>query len=147
MVIYYGVFGLIADLALVANALLIVAIMVMFDATLTLPGMAGIVLTLGMAVDANVIINERIREEVRAGKTPRAAVDAGYGRAFWTIFDANLTTLISTVVLWSYGSGPIQGFAVTLFIGLVVSMFTAIVITRLVMDYMTIKLKVSRLSV
>jgi protein-export membrane protein SecD len=105
------------------------------------------VLTLGMAVDANVIINERIREEVRAGKTPRAAVDTGYSRAFWTIFDANLTTVISVVVLWSYGSGPIQGFAKVTFFGLIASMFTAIYVTRLVMDYLTIHRKVDRLSV
>ena len=147
MVIYYGVAGVFADLALCMNALFMLAIMAGLGATLTLPGMAGIVLTMGMAVDANVIINERIREELAAGKTPRAAVEAGYSRAFWTIFDANFTTIISTVVLWSYGSGPIQGFAVTLFIGVIVSMFTAIVVTRLFMDYSTIKRKVQRLSV
>jgi preprotein translocase subunit SecD len=147
MVIYYRLSGVVSDVALVLNALFIIAIMAGLGAALTLPGIAGIVLTLGMAVDANVIINERIREELAAGKTPRAAVDAGYSRAFWTIFDANFTTIISTVVLWSYGSGPIQGFAVTLFIGVIVSMFTAIFVTRLFMDYLTIKLKVERLSV
>jgi len=147
MMVYYGLAGVVADIALCLNALFLMAIMAGLGATLTLPGMAGIVLTMGMAVDANVIINERVREELAAGKTPRAAVDAGYSRAFWTIFDANFTTIISTVVLWSYGSGPIQGFAVTLFIGVIVSMFTAIVVTRLFMDYLTIKRKVERLSV
>jgi len=147
MLIYYKISGAVADLALVLNAVFILAILAAFQATLTLPGIAGIILTIGMAVDANVIINERVREELHAGKTPRAAVDAGYSRAFWTIFDANFTTLIAAVVLWSYGSGPIQGFAVTLFIGILASMFTAIFVTRLVMDYLTIKLKVERLSV
>jgi protein-export membrane protein SecD len=147
MVIYYRTSGMVADLALILNAVFILAVLAAFQATLTLPGIAGIILTIGMAVDANVIINERVREELHAGKTPRAAVDAGYSRAFWTIFDANFTTLIAAVVLWSYGSGPIQGFAVTLFIGILASMFTAIFVTRLVMDYLTIKVKVERLSV
>jgi protein-export membrane protein SecD len=147
MLIYYKISGAVADLALILNAVFILAVLAAFQATLTLPGIAGIILTIGMAVDANVIINERVREELHAGKTPRAAVDAGYSRAFWTIFDANFTTLIAAVVLWSYGSGPIQGFAVTLFIGILASMFTAIFVTRLVMDYLTIKLKVERLSV
>ncbi|MBW1872961.1 MAG: protein translocase subunit SecD, partial [Deltaproteobacteria bacterium] len=147
MAFYYRISGLVADLALIINALFILAVMAAFEATLTLPGVAGIILTIGMAVDANVIINERVREELRAGKTPRAAVDAGYSRAFWTIFDANFTTLIAAVVLWSYGSGPIQGFAVTLFIGILASMFTAIFVTRLVVDYLTIRLKVTRLSI
>jgi len=105
MVIYYRISGFVADLALIINAVFILAVMAAFEATLTLPGVAGIILTIGMAVDANVIINERVREELRAGKTPRAAVDAGYGRAFWTIFDANFTTLSDAGVLWSYGSG------------------------------------------
>ncbi|NMB76153.1 MAG: protein translocase subunit SecD [Myxococcales bacterium] len=147
MVVYYGIFGLIADVALVLNAILILVCMVAFGATLTLPGIAGIVLTLGMAVDANVIINERIREELRAGKTPRAAVEAGYSRAFWTIFDANLTTLITAFVLMSYGSGPVQGFAVTLAIGLVVSMFTAIFVTRVLVDWLVAHRKAASISV
>jgi protein-export membrane protein SecD len=147
MLIYYRVSGAVADLALILNAVFILAVLAAFQATLTLPGIAGIILTIGMAVDANVIINERVREELHSGKTPRAAVDAGYSRAFWTIFDANFTTLIAAVVLWSYGSGPIQGFAVTLFIGILASMFTAIFVTRLVMDYLTIRLKVEKLSV
>ena len=129
------------------NAVFILAVMSAVQATLTLPGIAGIILTIGMAVDANVIINERIREELRLGKTARAAVEAGYGRAFWTIFDANFTTLIAAVVLWSYGSGPVQGFAVTLFIGIFASMFTAIFVTRLVVDYLVIRLKVQKLSI
>ena len=136
-----------ADLALILNALFILAVMAMVGATLTLPGIAGIILTIGMAVDANVIINERIREELHMGKTPRASVDAGYKAAFWTIFDASFTTLIAAVVLWSYGSGPIKGFAVTLFIGILASMFTAIFVTRLVMDWLTIRRKVERLSI
>ncbi len=147
MVFYYRASGLIADMALVFNAVFILAVMAAFQATLTLPGVAGIILTIGMAVDANVIINERIREELRAGKTTRAAVDAGYSRAFWTIFDANFTTLIAAVVLWSYGSGPIQGFAVTLFIGILASMFTAIFVTRLIVDYLVIRLKMQHLSI
>ncbi len=147
MFIYYRLSGVVADLALILNALFIMTVMAAFEATLTLPGIAGIILTIGMAVDANVIINERIREEVHSGKTPRAAVEAGYSRAFWTIFDANFTTLIAAVVLWSYGSGPIQGFAVTLFIGILASMFTAIFITRIVVDWLVLKKKVQHLSV
>jgi preprotein translocase subunit SecD len=147
MVVYYRISGIVADLALLLNALFIMAVMAAFQATLTLPGIAGIILVIGMAVDANVIINERIREELHSGKTVRAAVDAGYGRAFWTIFDANFTTLIAAVVLWSYGSGPIQGFAVTLFIGILASMFTAIFVTRIVIDWLVLKVKVERLSI
>ncbi len=147
MFLYYRLSGFIADIALILNALFIMAVMAAFQATLTLPGIAGIILTIGMAVDANVIINERIREELHSGKTPRAAVDAGYGRAFWTIFDSNFTTLIAAVVLWSYGSGPIQGFAVTLFVGILASMFTAIFVTRIIIDWVVLKLKVKRLSI
>jgi len=114
----------------VANLVLIVAILSLLQATLTLPGIAGIVLTVGMAVDANVLIYERIREELRVGSTPQAAIHAGYEKAFSTIMDANITTLIAAVVLFSIGSGPVKGFAVTLAIGIVTSMFTAIVGTR-----------------
>jgi preprotein translocase subunit SecD len=131
MAIYYRMAGLIADVALTLNALLILAALAFLQATLTLPGIAGFVLTLGMAVDANVLINERIREELRAGKSARAAVDQGYDRAFWTIFDSHVTTLIAAVILFFTGSGPVQGFATTLTIGLIASMFTAIVVTRL----------------
>jgi preprotein translocase subunit SecD len=127
----YGMFGLMADVALTLNIVLIAAVLSMLQATLTLPGIAGIVLTIGMAVDANVLIFERIREEVRNGRTPISAVDAGYSRALTTIIDANITTLIAAILLFQFGSGPIKGFAVTLAIGLLTSMFTAIMVTRL----------------
>ena len=130
MVAYYKVFGLFADAALLANLVLIVAILSLLQATLTMPGIAGIVLTVGMAVDANVLIYERIREELRVGSTPQAAIHAGYEKAFSTIMDANITTLIAAVVLFSIGSGPVKGFAVTLAIGIITSMFTSIVGTR-----------------
>jgi len=130
-VLYYRVSGLYASAALAANLLLLIGVMSMFEATLTLPGLAGIVLTVGMAVDANVIIFERIREELRAHKTPRAAISTGFSKAFWTIMDANITTLGTAIVLYNYGTGPIKGFAVTLSIGVVTSVFAALVITRL----------------
>lgn len=130
MALYYSVFGIIADIALTLNLLLIVAILSMLGATLTLPGIAGIVLTVGMAVDANVLIFERIREELRNGVTVQASIHAGFERAFSTIVDANVTTLIVAVVLFSVGSGPIKGFAITLCIGILTSMFTAITFTR-----------------
>ena len=128
---YYRLAGGYASLALAANLLLLIGVMSLFGATLTLPGIAGIVLTVGMAVDANVIIFERIREELRTGKTPRAAVATGFNKAFRTILDANVTTLITALVLYEFGSGPIQGFAVTLAIGIVTSVFAALVLTRL----------------
>ena len=131
MVIVYGLFGIFADIALIVNMVLIVSVLSALQATLTLPGIAGIVLTIGMAVDANVLVFERIREEVRAGRTPISAIDAGYSRAISTIIDANLTTLIAAVILFQFGSGPIKGFAVTLMIGIITSMFTAIMLTRL----------------
>jgi preprotein translocase subunit SecD len=134
MPLYYKGAGLIADLSLIMNVMLLLAAMSIPEATLTLPGLAGIVLTVGMAVDANVIIYERIREEVRSGKSPRAAVETGYGRAFWTIFDAQITTFIAGVVLLQYGSGPIKGFAVTLLIGIITSMFTGIFVSRVFFD-------------
>lgn len=137
MIIYYRIAGLAADLALVCNGVFIVAILSGAAATLTLPGIAGIILTIGMAVDANVIIYERIREELRGGKSPRAAVDTGYKRAFWTIFDAQITTFIAGVVMFQYGTGAIKGFAVTLLIGIITSMFSAIFVSRLVLDFMT----------
>jgi preprotein translocase subunit SecD len=108
------------------------------NATLTLPGIAAFVLTLGIAVDANVLINERIREELRHGKTMRAALEAGYGRVFWTIFDSHVTTLVAGLVLMQYGSGPVRGFAVMLTIGIVASFFTSIVVTRAIMDWLVI---------
>lgn len=131
MVIAYGKFGVMANVALIFNLLLILAVLSVIQATLTLPGIAGIVLTVGMAVDANVLIFERIREEVRAGRTPISAIDAGYSRALTTIIDANVTTLIAAVLLYAFGSGPVRGFAVTLAVGIATSMFTAIMVTRL----------------
>ncbi|MEE4296936.1 MAG: protein translocase subunit SecD [Wenzhouxiangella sp.] len=130
MAVYYKVFGLVANIALTANLVLIVALLSMLGATLTLPGIAGIVLTVGMAVDANVLIFERIKEELRNGNTPQASIRAGYEKAFSTIADANVTTLIAAVVLFMFGTGPIKGFAVTLSLGIATSMFTAIVGTR-----------------
>jgi preprotein translocase subunit SecD len=135
MIIYYRAFGVIANLALGANLVLIVGVMSMIPgATLTLPGMAGIVLTVGMAVDANVLIFERIREEIRAGKTIQQAIHQGYDAAFSTIIDANITTLIAALILFSVGTGPIKGFAVTLSIGIITSMFTAVIGTRAVVN-------------
>ena len=132
MALAYGMFGLMADVALLLNIVLIAAALSLLQATLTLPGIAGIVLTIGMAVDANVLVFERIREEQRAGRTPISAVDAGYRRALTTIIDANVTTLIAAVLLLIFGSGPVKGFGVTLAIGLLTSMFTAIMVTRLI---------------
>src|SRR5512136_1314777 len=137
MLLYYRMSGFIADVALVENGLLVLAIMSLLGSTLTLPGSAGFVLTLGMAVDANVLINERIREELRAGKTVRQAVDQGYDKVFWTIVDSHVTALVAAVVLMQYGSGPVRGFAVTLIIGLLASMFTSIVVTRVIVDWFT----------
>jgi preprotein translocase subunit SecD len=134
MAVYYKVFGLVADLALAFNLVLIVALLSLLQATLTMPGIAGIVLTVGMAVDANVLIFERIREELRNGNTPQASIHAGYAKAFSTIADANVTTLIAAIVLFSFGTGPIKGFAVTLSLGIVTSMFTAIMGTRAVIN-------------
>ncbi|ABA58808.1 SecD export membrane protein [Nitrosococcus oceani ATCC 19707] len=134
MALYYRVFGLVANLALAANLVLVVSLLSMLQATLTLPGIAGIVLTVGMAVDANVLIFERIREELRNGSSPQASIEAGYANALSTIVDANITTLITAVVLFGFGTGPIKGFAVTLSLGILTSMFTAIVGTRAVIN-------------
>ena len=134
MAFYYRWFGMIANVALFSNLVFIVAVLSMLGASLTLPGIAGIVLTVGMAVDANVLIFERIREELRNGNTPQAAIHAGYEKAFSTIADANVTTLIAAFVLFLFGTGPIKGFAVTLSIGILTSMFTAIVGTRVVVN-------------
>ena len=134
MIIWYRVFGAVANIALAANLVLIVALLSLLQATLTLPGIAGIVLTVGMAVDANVLIFERIREELRVGNSPQASIDAGYSKAFSTIADANITTLIAAIVLFSFGTGSIKGFAVTLSLGILTSMFTAIVGTRAVVN-------------
>jgi preprotein translocase subunit SecD len=134
MLIYYRVSGLIADLALGLNLLILLAAMAAFQATLTLPGIAGIVLTIGMAVDTNILIFERIREELRAGKTVRAAIDAGFSRAFKTVIDTHVTVLVSGLILFQFGTGPVKGFAVSLMIGIAASLFTAVFFTRLVFD-------------
>ena len=134
MIVWYRLFGAVANLALAANLVLIVALLSMLQATLTMPGIAGIVLTVGMAVDANVLIFERIREELRLGNSPRASIDAGYSKAFSTIADANITTLIAAIVLFGFGTGTIKGFAITLTLGILTSMFTAIVGTRMVIN-------------
>ncbi|MBT3182350.1 MAG: protein translocase subunit SecD [Deltaproteobacteria bacterium] len=147
MLIYYKGSGLIANVALLINLFFILSALALFQATLTLPGIAGIVLTLGMAVDANVLIFERIREELRSGKGARAAVDSGYHNAMRTIIDANVTTLIAGLVLYQFGTGPIKGFAVTLIIGLSVSMYTACVCTRMVYDFFVTKFKMSKISI
>jgi len=147
MAVYYRVFGLTADLALLANLVLIVALLSMLQASLTLPGIAGIVLTVGMAVDANVLIFERIREELRNGNSPQASIRAGYEKAFSTIADANITTLIAACVLWVFGTGPIRGFATTLGLGILTSMFTAIVGTRAVVNLIYGYRTVDRLAI
>jgi preprotein translocase subunit SecD len=130
MVIYYKVFGLIANIALFSNLIFIVAMLSLLQASLTLPGIAGIVLTVGMAVDANVLIFERIREEISIGESPQVAIHSGYEKAFSSIADANITTLIAAIVLFGLGTGPIKGFAITLMLGIITSMFTSIVGTR-----------------
>jgi preprotein translocase subunit SecD len=134
MMVYYRLSGLIADLALGLNLLILMASMAAFGATLTLPGLAGIALTIGMAVDTNILIFERVREELRVGKTPRAAIDAGFSRAFRTIIDTHVTVLVTAAILYNFGSGPVKGFAVSLFVGLTASLFTAVFFTRLLFD-------------
>ncbi len=146
MVLYYGVAGVIANTALIANLFLILAIMSMFEATLTLPGMAGIVLTVGMAVDANVIINERIRELLHSGSSITKAIEQGYNNAFTAIWDANVTTLIAAVVLFAYGTGPIKGFSLTISIGILASMLTAILGTHGIYQYLLPKIDKNRLG-
>lgn len=147
MFIYYRLSGLIANGALILNILLLVGAIGYFRATLTLPGIAGIILTIGMAVDANVLIFERIREELRLGKTVRAAVDGGFSKAFRTILDANVTTLIAAIFLFQFGTGPVKGFAVTLMIGIIASMFTAIFVSRVVFDFVLSRVRVKKLSI
>ncbi len=147
VVIYYRAVGLIADFALILNGIFVMAIMAGFGFVLTLPGIAGFILSVAMAIDSNVLINERIREELRNGKTIRAAIDQGYSRAFITILDSNLTTLIVAAVLYSFGTGPVRGFAVTLAIGILVSMFTAIYVTRMILDIATTQFNVKKLYI
>ena len=147
MALYYRLFGLVANVALALNLVFIVAVMSLLQATLTLPGIAGIVLTVGMAVDANTLIFERIREEVRVGNTPHAAIHAGYTKALSTIADANITTLIAALVLFQFGSGPVKGFAVTLSVGILTSMFTAIMVTRAIINLSVGRRRLTRLSI
>jgi len=147
MIVYYGLSGFIAVFALVLNTILIAAGLAGFGATLTLPGLAGIILSIGMAVDANVLIYERIREELRIGKTLRGAVETGYERATITIFDSNLTTLITAVILFQFGTGPVKGFAVTLTIGLIANFITAVYVTRVIFDYLVINLNWKKISI
>lgn len=147
MMFYYKLSGIIANTALILNVIFIMSVLAAFRATLTLPGIAGIVLTIGMAVDANVLIFERIREELRLGKSPRAAIAGGYSKAFLTIVDANITTLIAALVLFQFGTGPIKGFAVTLSIGILCSMFTALFVTRIIYDYFIWHRKISMVSI
>jgi len=147
MVFYYSLSGLVADLALILNLIILLGMMAYFRATLTLPGIAGIILTIGMSVDANVLIFERIREELRGGKTVRVAIDLGYQKAFTTILDSNITTLIAAAFLFQFGTGPVKGFAVTLSLGILISMFTAIVVTHMVFDMVLAGRKVEKLSI
>jgi len=147
MVIYYKVSGAIADSALILNLIFIMGALAGLRATLTLPGIAGIILTIGMAVDANVLIFERIREELRLGKTPRAAIDGGYSKAFLTIMDANITTLIAAVVLFQFGTGPVKGFAVTLSIGILASLFTALFVSRVIFQVLLARHMLKQLSI
>ncbi|WP_437961661.1 protein translocase subunit SecD [Sorangium sp. So ce119] len=146
MVVIYSRAGLIADVAVIFNLILQIAVLAMFGASMTLPGIAGLVLTMGIAVDANVLINERIREELRNGKSPRAAVDVGYDKAFSAILDGHVTTLISGLILAQYGTGPIKGFAITLIVGIAISLFTGVVCTRLMFDWAVRGRKVKTLS-
>ena len=147
MVLYYGLSGIVTDLALVLNLVFVMAVLAGFGGTLTLPGIAGIILTIGMAVDANVLIFERVREELNSGKTLRPSIDTGYGRALLTIVDANLTTLITAVVLYQFGTGPIKGFALTLMIGIVSSMFTALFVTRTVFNIFISRWQLTSISI
>ena len=146
MIIYYRFSGLVADVALILNVLMLLAVLSLFRATLTLPGIAGIILTMGMGVDSNVLIFERMREELGLGRPPRAAIVAGYDRAFWTIVDAHITTLITALALFLFGTGPIKGFAVTLSAGIVINLFTAIFGTRIVYDYLIAKGKTPKIN-
>jgi preprotein translocase subunit SecD len=147
MIVYYKFSGIIADIALVLNIILTLAVLALFRATLTLPGIAGLVLSVGMAVDANILIHERIKEELRFGKTIRAAIDQGYHRAFSAIIDSNLTTFIAGILLYQFGTGPVRGFAVTLSIGILANLFTAVYITRVIFDFVSLRPGVKNLSI
>jgi preprotein translocase subunit SecD len=147
MVVYYRMSGLIADYAIVLNLVLLLGAMALLNATLTLPGIAGIILTIGMGVDSNVLMFERIREEIRAGKQPRPAVDAGYDKAFLTILDSHVTTLITAAALFLFGTGPIKGFAVTLSLGIIINLYSALVGTKVIFDIINAKWKLEKLSI
>ncbi|MEW6067327.1 MAG: protein translocase subunit SecD [Nitrospirota bacterium] len=147
MIFYYRLSGIVADLALIFNIVLLLGAMASLNATLTLPGIAGIILAIGMAVDSNVLMFERIREELRAGKTPAAAIDSGYKKAFWTIFDSHVTTLITAAVLFQFGTGPIKGFAVTLSLGVAINLFTALIGTKTIFDIITSRVKLRTFSI
>jgi preprotein translocase subunit SecD len=147
MIIYYKLSGVIADFALLLNVILLLGAMASLNATLTMPGIAGIVLAIGMAVDSNVLMFERMRDELKTGKTPRAAVDSGYAKAFWTIFDSHVTTLITAAVLFQFGTGPIKGFAVTLSLGVAINLFTAFIGTKSIFDLINSRKEVRQLSI
>jgi preprotein translocase subunit SecD len=147
MIVYYKLAGIIANVALLLNLIFVLAIMASISATLTLPGIAGLILIMGMSIDANVIIFERIREELAIGKTIRSAVDAGYARAFVTIMDANITTLFTAFILMWVGTGPIKGFAVTMILGIIASLFTALFLTRVVFNFITASKNLKKLSI
>ena len=147
MMIYYRLSGAVADLALITNIFLVLAVLAAFKATLTLPGIAGLLLTVGVAVDANILIFERIREELRTGKTVRIALDSGYNRAFITIIDTHITGIVTAAFLIIFGTGPIKGFAVTTIIGLLASLFTAVFVTRVMFDYIMENFNIKKLSI
>jgi len=147
MVVYYRVSGLVANIALLLNIILMGGVLAYFRATLTLPGIAGIILTIGMAVDANILIFERIREELRQGRPARVAIENGFAKAFLTILDANLTTIIAAIILFQYGTGPVKGFAITLTIGILASMFTAIFVCRVIFDLRLARKGMKKLSI
>jgi len=147
MLVYYRSSGINAIICLLANLFILMGFMGAVGATLTLPGIAGIILTIGMAVDANILIFERIREELRSGKTVRAAVDTGFSKVFWTIFDSNVTTLIAAAFLFQFGTGPIRGFAVTLTVGLLANMFTAIYVSHRLFEWVLGTRRVEALSI
>ncbi len=147
MILYYKISGLIADFAVVLNIIFLLGAMASLNATLTMPGIAGIILAIGIAVDSNVLMFERMREELRLGKTPKAAVEGGYHKAFWTIFDSHVTTLITALVLFQFGTGPIKGFAVTLSLGITINLFTALIGTKTIFDIMHSGRNVKRLSI
>jgi preprotein translocase subunit SecD len=147
MALYYSGAGFVADFGLTLNILLLICVMAAMQATLTLPGIAGIVLTLGMSVDANVLINERMREELRNGKAPRDAVRIGYERAWSAIHDSNISTFVAGIILFQFGTGPVKGFAVTLCVGVLTGLFSCVVVTRIWYDYLISTRKLVRISV